>query len=257
MARPFASDLLDMLVLFVTLSQRRVSLLYNNICKTFKWITLLIDMHTHIFDIIRVADIFGLYDEVKTMIMGNRFYSKRKWKETVWKRAWEIERQDWVIRTSLFKTTKTINKVSDTGKLLIWWQLAGYAPEIMRQCEVMSKIVCRASNLKVDCYQFRNDPVRRTYCELCNNFSVEDACHIILHCPALNGLRNELFNGIDNIEQENGVSILREQGDVLAIILGQPIDGIDIAIYTTFLKHVARCVYKMYKYVLKERSVIG
>ena len=84
----------------------------------------------------------------------------------------------------------------------------------MRHCEVMSKIVCNASNLKVDCYQYKEESIRRTYCELCNNFSVEDARHIIMHCPALTGIRNELFNEISHIEQENSVTILREQGDV-------------------------------------------
>ena len=77
-----------------------------------------------IFDIIRVAHLFGLYNEVKGMLFGNRYYSKGQWKDTVWKRAWEIERYYWNIRVSLFKSTKTINSVSDTGRLL-----AGIAPE--------------------------------------------------------------------------------------------------------------------------------
>ena len=155
-----------------------------------------------IFDMIRVSDLFGLNNEVKSMLLDNHYYSKGQWKHIVWNRAWGIERQDWAIRASLFRSTKTIDTISDPGRLLIWWQLAGIAPEIMRQCEIMSKIVCNASNLKVDCYQYRKDTTRRTYCDLCNNFSVEDACHVIMHCPSLNDLRNELFNGIYRIEQE-------------------------------------------------------
>ena len=210
-----------------------------------------------IFDMIRVSDLFGLYNEVKSMILDNCYYSKGQWKQIVWNRAWGIERQDWAIRASLFRSTKTINTISDPGSLLIWWQLAGFAPAIMRQCEVMSKIVCNASNLKIDCYQFRKDPAKNTYCDLCNNFSVEDARHVIMHCPILNDLRNELFNGIRCFEHENGVIFLRERSDVLAIILGQHINGIDPMIHAAFLKHVAKCVYKMYNFVLRERSGIG
>ena len=111
-----------------------------------------------VFDMIRISDLFGLYDEICGMFNGTRVYSKFQWKELVWKRAWDVENQDWSIRTSLFSSTKIINRVSDNGRLLIWWQLAGIAPELMRQCEVMAKIVCKASCLKIDCYQFRRDP---------------------------------------------------------------------------------------------------
>ena len=36
-------------------------------------------------------------------------------------------------------------------------EVGNIALEIMKQCETISKIVCNASYLKVDCYQFRND----------------------------------------------------------------------------------------------------
>ena len=63
-------------------------------------------------------------------------YTKNQWNEIVWKRAWQTEAQDWDIRTSLFKTTKTLNSISDPGRLLIWWTLGDIAPDIMRQCYV-------------------------------------------------------------------------------------------------------------------------
>ena len=199
----------------------------------------------------------GCINDIMGMFFGNRYYSKQQWKEIVWKRAWEIERQDWIIRSSLIKSTKTINSVSDNGRLLIWWQLAGIAPKIVRQCEVMAKILCNASYLKVDCYQFRRDPVRRTYCELCNDFSIEDARHIILHCLALEGTRNELFNGITQIEEMYNVTIFHALSDVLATILGLNIANPDVEIYIKFLKLVADCVYRMYNYKLKGRNGIG
>ena len=59
------------------------------------------------------------------------------------------------------------------------------------------------------------------------------------------------------LNRKNGVTILRERSDVLAIILGQHINGIDPLIYIVFLKHVAKCVFRMYNYVLSERRGIG
>ena len=194
---------------------------------------------------------------MKEMLHGIRLFRKNQWKEIVWRRAWEIERQDWIIRSSLFNNTKTINTVSDNGRLLIWWQLADIAPEIMKQCEVMAKVVCKASNLKVDCYQFRKDPVRRTYCELCNTFSNEDARHLLLHCPALIMLRNELFNEINRIEHENNTLVIKAGDDVLATLMGRIRPNISIEVQVQFLKLVAKCFYRMYSYVIKERSGIG
>ena len=43
-----------------------------------------------IFDIISVADLFGLYNKIKGKFYGERFYSKSQWKEIVWRLAWEI-----------------------------------------------------------------------------------------------------------------------------------------------------------------------
>ena len=163
-----------------------------------------------------------------------------------------------MIRLPLFKSTKTISKVSDTGRLLVWRQLADIAPDIMRQCEVMAKIVCNASDLKVDCYPFRKDPVRRIYCELCNNFSIEDAGHIFLHCPALKELRNELFIGIAQIEHESSISIIQAHGDILAtLIMSRIYSHVDVEIHIKFLKLVAKCFYRMYVHVIKERNGIG
>ena len=188
---------------------------------------------------------------------GTRFYSKYQWKVLVWKRAWEVENQDWEFRATLFKATKTIASVSDNGRLLIWWQLAGVAPEIMKQCEVLVKLVCQASQLKSDSHQFRKDTVRRTYCELCTEFAVEDARHIILNCPALQCIRRELFYGISMIENNNNVIILDAGHDTLATILGLRNTDIDVYVYTQLLRLVADCVYRMYNFVLRGRDGIG
>ena len=127
----------------------------------------------------------------------------------------------------------------------------------MRQREVLAKIVCKASQLKSDCYHFRRDPVRRTYCELCTEFAVEDARHIILHCPALQGIRRELFYGISLIENNNNVTILDAGYDILATLLGLRSVEIDVYVYTQLLRLVADCIYRMYNFVLGERNGIG
>ena len=97
------------------------------------------------FDILRVSDIFNLQNEVDGMIQGTRYYSKKQWNNLVWSRAWEMENRDWKIRTNLFKVTKYVSKIQEGIQPLIWWQIGDISHDLMRYCETMVRLVCRAS----------------------------------------------------------------------------------------------------------------
>ena len=58
----------------------------------------------------------------------------------VWKKAWDIDNQDWYYRTIFFKTTEHLSAIMDTVKPLVWWQLGDHMPEIMTPCETMSYV---------------------------------------------------------------------------------------------------------------------
>ena len=167
------------------------------------------------------------------MLNGTRTYSKNMWKNILWKRAWEIEAQDWDLRSSIFGKTKLISRVSDTGEMLIW-QLGDLAPDIMRQCGVMAKLVCNAS--------FRNNPVGRTCCELCTEYANEDARHVILHCPGLNNIRRHMFEKISHIDYGENVPVLHDQVNIFERIMGKAPLNIDREVHILFLRTVAKHV---------------
>ena len=171
-----------------------------------------------IFDMIRVSDLFGLYNEVKRMLLNNHFYSKGQWKNIVWNRAWGIERQDWAIRASLFRSTKTINTISDPGRLLIWWQLAGIAPEKMRQCETMVRLICHASLLKADDCSLKRATFGARMCILCDDVAYENTRHMVTHCRYHNETRIIMLNSISEI------AIIDCQ-KVLGVLMGAYIKG--------------------------------
>ena len=87
-------------------------------------------LHSPAFDILKISELFGLYDVVGQMLQGNRVFSKGQWRDIVWSRAWELENQDWYIRTNLFKSTEFISATIDNVKTLIWWQLSDVAPDM-------------------------------------------------------------------------------------------------------------------------------
>ena len=66
-----------------------------------------------------------------------------------------LENQDWGIRTTLFKATKSLSATMGTVKLMIWWQLGDLYPELRECCGTMAKLVCGASKLKSDSYLYK------------------------------------------------------------------------------------------------------
>ena len=67
----------------------------------------------------------------------------------------------------------------------------------MKQCEVRLKIVCNTSKLKQNNYR-RENGTNRVYCDLCNNYEIEYAKHIIRHCTALIDIRDEMFLNVES-----------------------------------------------------------
>ena len=209
------------------------------------------------FDIIKIVDMFGLGDEMLNMLEGTRVYSKTQWKELVWARAWNLESQDWVIRTSLFHSTKILKGVMVQPGPLIWWVLSNIFPKHMILFETMAKIACRASRLKADCYKFRNDAVNRPYCDLCMTLSIEDAEHMIMHCNYLNNIRQHMHHDIQVLEQDVGRQFLTPDNNTFLVIMGRPVDDVDTDEYYDFLLITAKYVNEMYNTILRSREGVG
>ena len=92
------------------------------------------EFNSPIFDMIRVADIFGVLEDVRNMFQGIKYFSKEQWKQRIWKCAWDIEHQDWGYRTIFFKSTVNLRKTMGSVHLLIWWHLGDICPDMMYQC---------------------------------------------------------------------------------------------------------------------------
>ena len=200
------------------------------------------------FDILRTADNFGLYDLVGQMLNSIRIFSKNQWRGIVWNKAWEIDNQDWYYRTQFFNVTAHLKTIMDTVKPLVWWQLGDRFPEMMHPCETMSKS---------DSYMYKNDSVNRPYCNMCNNFAIENVEHLLMHCPSLNEKREKMLKEIGVLEKYYGTTILLSSGNNLPILLGKIPENADHEMMLLFHRIVAMSVHQMYLLVLKNRDGIG
>ena len=114
------------------------------------------EFNSPVFDILKISILYGLYREVCKMLIGVAVFSKRQWKEIVWKRAWQIEEDSWNFTTRLFDDSKLISRVMGIPGYCIWWQIADDDHAYMRRCEVIVRILCNVSQLKCDDYRLDN-----------------------------------------------------------------------------------------------------
>ena len=140
--------------------------------------------------------------------------------------------------------------------LLAWCQLGDHHPDLMYQCEVMAKIVCGASNLKCDNYLYKKEAGSR-YWHLCNEMSIENAQHIIMHCQYLQDIRTCMLNEINDLEVSQCTPILSKSADMFTTLLGNIPEDTLSDVGLLFLKIVVMSVYKMYRTVMLNREGIG
>ena len=214
-------------------------------------------LHSPTFDILRISDIFGLLNDVRGMILGTKSFCKKQWKDIVWAKAWDIDNQDWKIRTALFQSTKYLKATLESVKPLVWWQLGDMSPELMQCCETMSKLVCRSSKLRSDCYQFKNDVSNRPYCNMCLTLAVEDIEHLIMHCTYLNDIRGDMLNEISRIEDYYQSTILSPTDNNLHILLGKANTDHSYEAMIDFYRVVAKSVHQMYLIAVSNREGVG
>ena len=139
---------------------------------------------------------------------------------------------------------------NDNGlpQYLIWWHISDTNHKLMKECEVMARIVCKVSKLRSDDYRLTNSPFSTKRCSLCYDLALEDANHMILQCNFLSEERARLFEDIENIENEAGKFILRNSINILWTILGKPVNGVLWHTMITFWSIVATNVHVYFMY---------
>ena len=222
--------------------------------------TVICTRNTHqspIFDILRIAQIYGLFDDLMRMLNGTHHISKAMWRRKVWENAWQIEDRDWVLRAQYFGNSYIFCKTINGPVYSIWWKLADRTPKLIRPCEVMMKLLCGASRLKVDDYRVRNENAGNVMCNLCNNYAREDPFHIIMQCEGTQNIRGAMHTALNELLRNTEYSALLQSPEIFYIMMGK--DPGDVPEEIMFEVWATVCVYvtKMYWTVLNNRIGIG
>ena len=126
----------------------------------------------------------------------------------------------------------------------------------MKQCEGMAKLGCRASELKSDKQQLRNELWTTRTCECCDLFELEDARHLIISCPSVSTLRNEMLQAINESNHGMGKNVLSSSSNLLALFLGKPNTEYQEKLNWEIFCIIAKYVYYMYIQLIKQREGI-
>ena len=207
-----------------------------------------------IFEMLRVAYIYDVFNDIVKMTNGTHYFSKEGWSRTVWENAWLVEDTDWDIRIRYFEITKLYKDIEEGPKYSIWWAIADENPGIIRQCETMIKLICGASKLKIDDQRIKNDGV---LCSNCENYANEDARHVIMQCNGTEHIRREMTT---MIEEKIGItyySKIKATGDLFNVMMGKRCIEIPTEIMSKFWAITCIYVSKMYWSAINNRRGIG
>ena len=172
-----------------------------------------------VFDILRIAIIFDVYNEIMNIITRGHWYSKQ-WKKLIWARAWRIEDSDWQYGSYFFRSLNIINLTVGCAKYLCWWHVSDIYPPCIKQSETMAKIVCRASSLKSDDPRYRGATFINKACSHCKLVEAEDVKHMVLTCPNNIDTRVQMLNELSTDIECREIWQSIDAPDTLKVLLG-------------------------------------
>ena len=204
-----------------------------------------------VFDLLNVADIFGFMNEIVNMAQAGHFWSKRVWREKVWKRAWALDDCYWRIQSRLHRSLDILSNICTGPNYTVWWQMADNNRMLLRCCETMMKIITHASLLRSDDVRLKGAPPAARFCILCDLSELDDVGHMVMSCPSLQPERESLFEEIRVIQDGSGQAFLSSGCDILMVLLGRPVDGLTaeqmLNIWTISVRHIAHMYNKKTK----------
>ena len=210
------------------------------------------------FDIFTVCDKYGLLHTVTGMINGDTVpYGKDAWSKLCWERAWESEDVYWKTTSVFHKDNNLINLIIPDSRYINWWHLADLNQGLMRICENMVKIICRASKLKCDDTSLKGALPSLKRCELCDHYAPEDIFHILMQCTHFEDKRRELYELIYLIHPDVQETFENEPQSVFSWLIGKSIEGLDYEVMLNVWRVSGGMINDMYTQVVQMRKGIG
>ena len=157
----------------------------------------------------------------------------------------------------MHRSLDILSGISPVVRYLPWWSISDKYPNLMKDCEILARIVCHASLLRDDDFKYKNQLGTARMCNLCDNFEIEDARHFILRCPYFANQRSTMLNEIDAVIGAPRISFFDDNVDMLYRLMGRPHCNISEAQPEAILLIIVKTVASMYRENMRQKRGIG
>ena len=211
-----------------------------------------------LFDIFKVCDKFDLLVTLENMLKGHiPMYGKKAWSSLCWEKAWFYENTYWRTTAIFHKDNDLLNTVITETRYLAWWQLSDIDHSMMKVCEDLVKIICRASMLKCDDPTLKGTLTSVRACENCYLYVVEDMYHLLMQCPHFHDRRKKMYEDIYKKVPEVEEIFRKDPPMVFAWLLGREIEECPPVAMLEVWRISGQTISKIYNEAVRSRQGVG
>ena len=208
------------------------------------------DFDSPITDLINTGHEMNVMNHLIDFANGN-VISKSKWRNIVWTQAWQQEIDEWHEKVAQSNACSLVSMVTTGPSYSIWWQIADKTPELVNKCEVMIRLLCKASSLKCDNMVLRGGTIGDRMCTQCELGCPEDIKHVVMQCPTHQQLRESMNNQIEALTDQI------EQEEYFPVVMGKFIPEWEIEDMIPIWIIACRHITRMYYNTINARIGIG
>ena len=159
------------------------------------------------------------------------------------------------MRLVLHRSLRYIENTSSKVKYFVWWAISDSCPVLMKECEIMVKIMCKASRLKCDDYNLTT--FMQKACNLCDSAAYENIEHVTMYCPYFNEYRQQMLDEMRKIPNGIGRVIIEGSDDITCYLIGKQHPQFTYDDMIPFWVISCRWIYKMYTTLINNRAGVG
>ena len=210
------------------------------------------------FDILNQASKAGVYNLLYDMTMGNKYIlPKVTWSKLIWSKAWQLDDMYWHTTNIFNDKNDLLNRLERKSMYLPWWDLGDTTPSMIGTCEIMARLICHASRLKVDDQKLKGMTPSHRMCSNCSMYVVEDLFHIIMQCPFNEMSMKLTLLRIPDIDTSIRVAFEESPNEVFNWMIGKDIPNIDPKMMHKVWMISGVEIANIYKRICGERSGVG
>ena len=196
---------------------------------------------------------YGLYEMLLNCMDKNDFGSVIMWKKYVKKSVWDLEYIQWQVTCSMYSKLKIYNISVKEIKLHPWWEVVKIFPYMFKKVSAVLSVLMGDQPRGLQIF----DQLR---CQICHDYKVDCAFHVLFECVTLEDIRNPLLCKIsDSVPECEKVAYeAMNVNDKMSWLLSGFVPKYS-DLYNGCYKNTANFVYYMYhrRFLIYDATRIG